>query len=108
MEKTARPKSRRLILLYRLRLAGVLEDLTLRQIGELLGVSRATVLGDLRDLDLAEAEFRQLMEAQPWKEWVAPKRLQNVDEEIEALKRLTRDGLVWLQNWVTPNSIRHR
>ena len=104
MEKTTRPKARRLVLLYRLRMAGVLENLTLRQIGGILEVSRATLLRDLRDLDTAEAEFRELMEAQPWKQWAPPGSARGRDEEVEAIKRLTRDGLVWLRNWVAPEA----
>jgi hypothetical protein len=51
----AKSKARRLVLMYRLRVAGVLEQLTLRQIGKITGVTRATVLRNLQELDAAEA-----------------------------------------------------
>jgi hypothetical protein len=105
MEKAATPRARRLILLYRLRMAGVLEPLTLHQIGKIMGISRAALLRDFRELDVAEEEFRKLMEDQPWKQWMSPAASAEVDEEIKTLKRLTRDGLVWLQNWVTPRDV---
>lgn len=92
-------------MLYRLRLAGVLEDLTLREIGKVLGIGRATVVGDLRDLDAAEAEFQAMMEEQPWAQWSSSEAERDVDDEVEALKRLTRDGLVWLRHWVTPDDV---
>jgi hypothetical protein len=101
--QTQTPKARRLVLLYRLRMAGVLEKLTLRQIGQMLGVSRATLISDLRDLDKLEGEFRDLLEAEPWKE-LAPEASPSdwEEDEVETLKRLTRDGLVWLENWAAP------
>ena len=102
-----RSEARRLVLLYRLRMAGVLENLTLRQIGKILGVSRATLLLDLHDLDEADDEFRRLMEAQPWRQWAAGSiEEKESDEQIEAIKRLMRDGLVWLRNWVDPREAR--
>jgi hypothetical protein len=90
-----------MVLLYRLRLAGVLGNLTLREIGEILGISRATLLNDFRELDQAEEEFRALMMTEPWKEYETFE--EEVDDEIELLKRLTRDGLVWLRHWVVPH-----
>ena len=90
-----------MVLLYRLRLAGVLGNLTLREIGEILGISRATLLNDFRELDQAEEEFRALMMIEPWKEYETFE--EEVDDEIELLKRLTRDGLVWLRHWVVPH-----
>lgn len=97
------PRARRLVLLYRLRMAGVLEKLTLRQIGTILGVRRSALLKDLQELDEAEVEFQQMMDAEPWKEYIpaVDSTLVAEDEEIKALKRLMRDGLIWLENWVT-------
>ena len=102
MTQSKYPRARRMVLLYRLRLAGVLGNLTLREIGEILGISRATLLNDFRDLDRAEDEFRELMEAEPWKEYESFE-VEEIDDEIELLKRLTRDGLVWLRHWVVPH-----
>ena len=44
------------------------------------------------------------MAVEPWQQWGLPdiRFLRNEDAQIEALKWLTRDGLVWLQHWVTP------
>lgn len=101
MRQMKYPRGRRMVLLYRLRLAGVLGNLTLREIGEILGTSRATLLSDFRELDQAEAEFRALMMMEPWKEYESFEE-EDFDDEIEILKRLTRDGLVWLRHWVAP------
>ena len=104
MGQTKYPRARRMVLLYRLRLAGVLGNLTLREIGEIIGVSRATLLNDFRDLDRAEEEFRALMMLEPWKEYESFEE-EEIDDEIEMLKRLTRDGLVWLRHWVAPPDV---
>jgi hypothetical protein len=104
MTQSTYPRARRMVLLYRLRLAGVLGNLTLREIGEILGISRATLLNDFRDLDRAEEEFRALMTLEPWKEYETFEE-DEIDDEIEMLKRLTRDGLVWLRHWVVPQDV---
>ena len=105
MTQTRFSRSRRLVLLYRLRMAGVLENLTLRQISRVMGVRRSALLKDLNDLDTAEEEFQDLLRYAPWTEFdsVAAKLKEQkvVDEEVEALKRLVRDGLVWMENWVS-------
>lgn len=59
-------KAGRLLLLYRLREAGVTEGKTLQHIGDILGVNRSTILRDLRVLDQVEDEYRRLMQEQPW------------------------------------------
>jgi hypothetical protein len=86
-------------------MAGVLEPLTLYQIGSIMGISRATLLRDFQELDVAEEEFQRLMEERPWKQWMSSAAPVEGDDEIKTLKRLTRDGLVWLQNWVTPQDV---
>jgi hypothetical protein len=103
MESSTIPEAQRLVLLCRLRMAGVLDDLTLRQIGEILGIARVTLLQDLQALDAAEAIFHEWMETQPWKEWTPslsnPEATQKDDEEeAETIRRLVRDGLMWLEN----------
>ena len=59
-------KAGRLLLLHRLREAGVIEGRTLQEIGDALGVNRSTILRDLRVLDQVEAEYQRLMAEQPW------------------------------------------
>ena len=105
MKKKAIPKDRRMVLLYRLQQVGVLESLSLSQLGDILHVSRPILLRDLMDLEKAEAEFQELMKARPWEQGggSGARRTPEVDEaqvaeNIEEIKRLTRDGMMWLQN----------
>jgi hypothetical protein len=65
----SRSKSGRLLLLHRLREADVIdrEEQSLQEIGDALGVDRATILRDFRVLDQVEAEYERLMAIQPWR-----------------------------------------
>jgi len=60
MKRLIRGKAGRLVLLLRLRDAGVLEGQTLQAIGTALGVDRSTILRDLRVLDQVEEEYHRL------------------------------------------------
>lgn len=55
-------KAARLLLLYRLRESGAIDDTyTLQEIGNLLGVHRSTILRDFRVLDKVKSEYIQLL-----------------------------------------------
>jgi len=59
-------KAGRMTLLHHLRQDGLLEGLTLQEIGAVLGLNRSTIMRDLRELDAVEAEYRHIMATQPW------------------------------------------
>ena len=105
MTEKAISKERRMYLLYRMQQVGVLDTMSLRQLGQVLCVSRTVLLRDLMDLEKAEAEFQTLMKARPWQQEGdgsspsdPPDAEEQASEDIESLKRLVRDGMVWLQN----------
>jgi hypothetical protein len=94
--KRTTTKAGRLLLLHWLRDAGALNGLTLQAIGDALDVNRSTILRDMQELDLAEAEYQRLMFEQPWAE-----RELTVHEFAEAIgatgatvRGMLRDGLV--------------
>ena len=94
--RTTISKAGRLMLLLRLRDAGVLEDQTLQAIGDELGVNRSTILRDLRVLDQVEAEYRRLMAEQPWVrcELTVSEFSREVGASPETVRGMVRDGLV--------------
>ena len=56
----------RLLLLHRLREAGLLDDERLRTIGDRFGVSRYTIARDMEALELVEQEFERLKAEEVW------------------------------------------
>ena len=94
-QRTAK-KAARMLLLLHLKDAGVLDDLTLQEIGDITGVDRSTIHRDFQDLPAVEAEYRQLMATQPW-----VRRTLTVDEfaerigvQPETVRSMIRDGLI--------------
>ena len=94
--RTTISKAGRLVLLLRLRDAGVLEDQTLQAIGDVLGVNRSTILRDLRVLDQVEAEYQRLIAEQPWlkRELTVTEFAQEIGASPETVRAMIRDGLV--------------
>ena len=89
-------KAGRLLLLHRLREAGVIEGRTLQEIGDALGVNRSTILRDLRVLDQVEAEYQRLMAEQPWarRELTVSEFAVEIGASPETVRAMIRDGLV--------------
>lgn len=90
-------KAGRLLLLYRLREAGVLgDDHTLQEIGDALGVNRSTILRDLRVLDRVEEEYRRLVAEQPWtaRELTPAEFAAQIGVTPETVRVMLRDGLI--------------
>jgi excisionase family DNA binding protein len=96
MTKSTVSKGARLILLRDLRIANLLEGLTLQEIGDALGVNRSTILRDLRDLDAAEAEYRRLMATQPWlhRDLSTTEFAELTGWEPDTVRAMIRDGLI--------------
>ena len=94
--RTTTSKAGRLILLLRLRDAGVLEDQALQAIGDVLGVNRSTILRDLRVLDQVEVEYRRLMAEQPWarRELTVVEFAAEIGASPETVRGIIRDGLI--------------
>jgi hypothetical protein len=94
----SRSKSGRLLLLHRLREADVIdrEEQSLQEIGDALGVDRATILRDFRVLDQVEAEYERLMAIQPWRvrELTTSEFAGEIDASEETVRMLIRDGLI--------------
>ena len=59
MAKRSVTKSGRLLVLLRLREQGLLDEMTLQEIGDVLGLNRSTIMRDLRELDAIEAEYQR-------------------------------------------------
>ena len=96
VKATIRSKAGRLVLLMRLRGAGVLEGQTLQAIGDVLGVERSTIMRDLRVLDQVEEEYQQLMALQPWvrRYYTVTEFAQEIGASPETARCMVRDGLV--------------
>jgi len=96
VKRTIRGKAGRLVLLLRLREAGVLENQTLQALAEVLGTNRSTILRDLRVLDEVEAEYRRLMATQPWvvTEYTVSEFAEAIGASPETVRWMIRDGLV--------------
>lgn len=94
MTKRTSTKAGRLMLLYHLRRDGVIDDLTLQEIGDALGVNRSTILRDLRDLDDVEAEYRHLMASQPWlqREFSTAEVAASLGLSADTVRDLINDG----------------
>jgi excisionase family DNA binding protein len=94
--ETTISKAGRLVLLLRLRDAGVLEDQTLQAIGGVLGVNRSTILRDLLVLDQVEEEYRRMMAEQPWlrRELTVTEFACEIGASPETVRAMIRDGLV--------------
>jgi excisionase family DNA binding protein len=95
VKKTALTKAGRM-LLHRLQEHGVLDDLTLQTIGEVLGVNRSTILRDPRELDQVQAEYQRLMARQPWirRELTTADFAQEIDASADTVRAMIRDGLI--------------
>lgn len=89
-------KAGRLLLLYRLREAGVLDGRTLQSVGDVLGVNRSTILRDLRVLDQVETEYQRLLAEQPWlrRELTVTEFGEEIGASPETVRAMIRDGLV--------------
>ena len=96
MKRTIKSKAGRLVLLLRLRDAGVLEGQTLQAIGDVLGVNRSTILRDLEVLDQVEEEYQRLMAEQPWaqRELTVSEFAEEIGASPETVRYMIRDGLV--------------
>ena len=92
----SRHKSGRMLLLLHLREEGILDGLTLEEIGQVCEVNRSTILRDLRELDVVEAEYRHLMAVQPWikRELTVAEFAERINAQDETVRCLIRDGLV--------------
>ena len=66
MKRLIGSKAGRLVLLLRLRDAGVLESKSVRAIADWLGVGRSTIFRDLTVLDQVDAAYQQLQRDRPW------------------------------------------
>jgi len=89
-------KAGRLVLLLRLREAGVLEDQTLQSIGDAVGVNRSTILRDMQVLDQVEEEYQRLMAEQPWlkRDLTVIEFAQEIGASPETVRGMIRDGLI--------------
>lgn len=89
-------KAGRLLLLMRLRDDHVLDDRTLQEIGDVLGVDRSTVLRDLREVDEVEEAYRHLMATQPWvqREFSTTEFSTATGVDPEAVRAMIADGLI--------------
>ncbi|MCP4541797.1 MAG: helix-turn-helix domain-containing protein [Chloroflexi bacterium] len=95
--KRTTSKAGRLLLLYRLREAGVIgDDNTLQEIGNALGVNRSTILRDLAVIDQVEAEYTLLMASQPWMQryYTAPEFANEIGASADTVRAMLRDGLI--------------
>jgi hypothetical protein len=95
--KRTTSKAGRLLLLYRLREAGVIgEENTLQEIGDALGVDRSTILRDLELLDQVEAEYTRLMALQPWarRYYSVADFAQEIGARPDTVRAMLRDGLI--------------
>lgn len=83
-------------MLIHLRMAGVLEDLVLEDVGQVTGVNKSTICRDLQDLDAVEAEYRRLMATQPWipRELTVEDFAERIDASPETVRGMIRDGLI--------------
>jgi predicted DNA-binding protein YlxM (UPF0122 family) len=93
--KTLR-KSGRLVLLHLLRADGVIDDLTLQAIGDILGVDRSTIHRDLRELDAVEHEYRRLLAQQPWirRELTTAEFAEEIGASADTVRMMINDGLI--------------
>lgn len=85
------------MLLLHLEGAGVLEDLTLEDIGNITGVNRSTIHRDLKELEGVKKEYCRLMTAQPWvKRELTPEEFaERIGVTGETVRCMLRDGLVY-------------
>ena len=96
MTKRTISKAGRLMLLYRMREAGITDDLTLQDMGEALGVNRSTIMRDLRELDEVEAEYRHLIATQPWvqREFSTSEFAHVINISPDTVRAMIADGLI--------------
>lgn len=94
-QRTAK-KTARMLLLLHLKDAGVLDDLSFAEVGRILDVSRSTILRDMQDLPIVEAEYRRLMATQPWvqRELTVDEFAARIEAAPETVRCLIRDGLL--------------
>jgi excisionase family DNA binding protein len=96
MTKRTTSKGARLLLLRDLKTAGLLEGLTLQEIGDVIGHNRSTIMRDLRDLEHVEEEYRRIMAAQPWlkRELSTSEFAEALGWDDETVRVMIREGLV--------------
>jgi hypothetical protein len=85
-----------MLLLMHLQEAGVLEDLSLEEIGRFTGVNRSTILRDKRDLPVVEKEYRRPMATQPRvkRELTVEEFAERIGAQPETVRSMIYDGLV--------------
>lgn len=96
MTRKTLTKAGRMLLLLRLQEQGVLNDLTLQAIGDVLNVNRSTIHRDLQDLERVEREYRQLMARQPWikREYTTVEFAEEIGCSAATVRAMIRDGLI--------------
>ncbi len=96
MSKRSLTKSGRLLVLLRLRDQGLLEEMTLQEVGDALGLNRSTILRDIRELDAIEAEYQRIMAIQPWlrRFYSTSEFAEEIGASAETVRRMCQDGLV--------------
>jgi excisionase family DNA binding protein len=89
-------KAARMMLLFHLRQAGVLQDLSLEEIGQIAGVNRSTIHRDMQDMEAVEAEYHRLMAEQPWirRTLTVDEFAERIGASSETIRCLIRDGLI--------------
>jgi DNA-binding transcriptional MerR regulator len=96
MAKRTVSKGARLLLLRDLKAAGLLEGLTLQEIGDALGHNRSTIMRDLNDLEQVEREHERIMSRQPWlkRELNTAEFAEALGWEPETVRAMIREGLI--------------
>ncbi len=96
MTKKTLTKAARMLLLLRLQEEGVLNDLTLQAIGDVLNVNRSTIHRDLGDLEKVEREYQRLMARQPWikREYTTVEFAEEIGCSADTVRAMIRDGLI--------------
>jgi excisionase family DNA binding protein len=96
MTKKTLTKTGRMLLLLRLQEQGVLNDLTLQAIGDILDVNRSTIHRDLEELEKVEREYQRLMTGQPWikREYTTAEFAEEIGCSADTVRAMIRDGLV--------------
>jgi excisionase family DNA binding protein len=85
-----------MLMLIHLKTAGVLQNLTLEDIGQVTGVNRSTICRDFQELDAVEQEYHRLMAAQPWvpRELTVDDFAERIGVSAETIRYMIRDGLI--------------
>lgn len=85
-----------MLVIWRLKEEGVLDDLTLQAVGNIFDVNRSTIHRDLKELEVVEREYDRLMAEQPWirRELTTAEFAEEIGASADTVRMMLRDGLI--------------